>query len=48
VIHHISVSDNGMSFDSKIQDKIFEIFQRLHHKECVYKGTGIGLTIAGK
>jgi signal transduction histidine kinase len=45
--YHISVSDNGIGFDSKFNDKIFEIFQRLHHKN-VYKGTGIGLTIARK
>jgi signal transduction histidine kinase len=45
--HHISVIDNGIGFDSKFNDKIFEIFQRLHHKNA-HKGTGIGLTIARK
>ncbi|OYU80886.1 MAG: two-component sensor histidine kinase [Flavobacterium sp. BFFFF1] len=44
---HITVSDNGLGFDPKYKDKIFDIFQRLHDKEN-YEGTGIGLTIARK
>ena len=44
---HISVSDNGVGFDPKYKDKIFDIFQRLNDKES-YDGTGIGLTIARK
>lgn len=44
---HISISDNGIGFDSIYQEKIFEIFQRLSHRES-YQGTGIGLAIVKK
>jgi len=40
----ISVTDNGIGFDLKFHDKIFEIFQRLHLSED-YAGTGIGLAL---
>ncbi|GAB6146951.1 PocR ligand-binding domain-containing protein [Desulfocicer niacini] len=41
------VKDNGIGFDQKYTDRIFEIFQRLHRAED-YPGTGIGLAIVKK
>ena len=43
----LSVKDNGIGFDMKYSQRIFEIFQRLHRVED-YPGTGIGLAMVKK
>ncbi len=43
----IRVVDNGIGFDEKYIDRIFQVFQRLH-KRNDYPGTGIGLAICEK
>jgi light-regulated signal transduction histidine kinase (bacteriophytochrome) len=44
---HITVSDNGVGFESHFSERIFGVFQKLHNKD-EYAGTGIGLAIVKK
>ena len=46
-ICELRISDNGIGFDQKYTDRIFDVFERLHG-DSEYEGTGIGLAICSK
>lgn len=45
--YRISISDNGIGFDSKYSDEIFMVFKRLHSYHA-FEGSGVGLSICKK
>ncbi|OIN58507.1 hypothetical protein BLX24_13100 [Arsenicibacter rosenii] len=45
--HEITIADNGIGFDERYRDRIFQVFQRLHGRSQ-YEGSGIGLAICKK
>lgn len=42
--YDITIKDNGIGFDTKYAEQIFEVFKRLHGRD-IYPGSGIGLAL---
>jgi light-regulated signal transduction histidine kinase (bacteriophytochrome) len=45
--YHFTITDNGIGFQSDLNEKIFGLFQRVHARK-EYPGSGIGLSICKK
>jgi PAS domain S-box-containing protein len=45
--YDITIRDEGIGFDVKFSEQIFEVFKRLHGRD-VYPGSGIGLALCKK
>ncbi len=43
----LSIKDNGIGIEEKYHEKIFRMFEKLHH-DSEYKGSGLGLSTASK